>query len=119
MAEYIPKYNNFECWFPEGSYRLKGKNLSLIQHLDRVLRESGFNHKYFQHLMKRRRPIWKEVGGLASIVREGKALNSEQETRLRELDIELTTIYMDTDALLEPIYYKMRELGFSHEELIR
>ncbi len=58
MSDYTSKYNNFECWFPGGWYRLKDKNPNLIQHLDRILRESGFNYYYFEHLMGRRRPIW-------------------------------------------------------------
>jgi len=119
MAKYVPKYNNFECWFPNGHYRLKGRNPSLIEHLDRVLKELHFNHYYFQRIMGRKHSVFRETSGLASIVKEGKDLSHEQQKRLEELDIELNTIYMDLVVLLEPVYYKIRELGFTHEELTR
>ncbi|MBI3035398.1 hypothetical protein HYY71_03675 [Candidatus Woesearchaeota archaeon] len=61
----------------------------------------------------------RETHDIAEHVKAGLELSPEQEKRLKHLDTKNEIIYGILDMMLEPVYLKMRELGYSHEDLIR
>jgi len=117
MTEY--RWNNFHGHFPGGFYRTLNIHPEVAQTLDDVLSNMRFDLEQLHVLVERRINIIDEVGDLYKRLKEEqREMTSEELQNEQKVKIEATEIRGAEDLLLEPVYLKMRERGFSHEDLV-
>ena len=105
-------YNNFYLYFPpSGMYRRLNLNPELVSSLDKVLIEINFDQDKFLSIMKKRADFIPEL--MEHFFK--KTLISEE--RIKELENEENKINQQLEELLEPIYKRMIDLGYTDREL--
>jgi hypothetical protein len=119
--------NNFWLRFPGTQYRERAKGIQeaerLFGDLDRLIESEGFDLSKFNALLCEREEIHTDyeefqraVVRLRGGIAKGGVSQSEEEQIERYLD-SIIKINDASNQIIEPLYHRMRERGYSHFEL--
>ncbi|HLC19659.1 MAG TPA: hypothetical protein VJK72_01985 [Candidatus Nanoarchaeia archaeon] len=117
-------YNNFHHNLPDGWYRgAKGwpdDHPDITIALDNVVEEIGFDFGAFEQLKACKERTTTLNFTIRNNAAEGKRLLTTDETKLlMTVSEEDAEIDRSITRALKPLYNKMREQGFTHEELVQ
>ncbi len=118
------EFNNFHCWFPGGAYRAnwqfpEGKDPRIIENLDAVLEETGFDIDRYQTLDERFRVLDNEVTTILfkKARKENREPTQDEQRRLQEIEEEWNPLVEQIHDTIRPVYERMLERGYTRGDL--
>ena len=112
------KWNNFYMYFPGMVYRTFDAKSRMCSDLGKILAQMNFDNQRFNELVRREGKINQTfIDTTKKLIVEKRDLTPDERERELELVREIKKIDSELCLIVDPIYNKMRGLGYSHHEL--
>ncbi len=119
MSEYHPRWPDFHCWFPNQDFRKHPHNKQkMVQDLDILLEEMKFPLDRFYQLMGEWQKNSEQISSIYKNAHKRRRETTQNERRKLDGIIERgEKREKELDRLINPVYQRMLDMGYSHEEL--